>query len=264
MVGKTIEEKIADIQNLRPIDDVFFEVLAGDKKVCEEILRVIFEDAALVVEDVITQSSERNFYGRSVRLDALCILGNGARCNIEVQRSNNDNHIKRVRFNASNITVKDSQVGDKFENISEVYVVYISEFDIFKQGRTIYHEEPMLIETNTVIDNGLHVIYVNTAIDDGSTIADLMNCFTKKEVNNPKFPEFSRRVTELKTTEGGVSAVCEIMEKYMDKSKAEGKVEGKIEALKVLITQGVIDIDKAVDSAREMKISEEEIKQLYN
>ena len=45
----------------------------------------------------IVQSSERNLYGRSVRLDALCILGNGKKCNVEVQRSNKDHHLKRVR-----------------------------------------------------------------------------------------------------------------------------------------------------------------------
>lgn len=36
-------------------------------------------------------------------------------------------------------------------------------------------------ETGTAVEDGLHEIFVNTAIDDGSTIADLMNCFTKKK-----------------------------------------------------------------------------------
>ena len=33
-------------------------------------------------------------------------------------------------------------------------------------------------------------------------------------VDNPKFPEFSRRMKEIKGTEGGQKAMCEIMEKY--------------------------------------------------
>ena len=41
-------------------------------------------------------------------MDALCVLGNGAKVNIEVQRSDNDNHLRRVRFNASSITVRRS------------------------------------------------------------------------------------------------------------------------------------------------------------
>ena len=58
-------------------------------------LRIILEDEKLIVKDVIVQSSERNLYGRSVRLDALCILGNGKKCNVEVQRSNMDHHLKK-------------------------------------------------------------------------------------------------------------------------------------------------------------------------
>lgn len=93
----------------------------------------------------------------------------------------------------------------RFDDVIEVYIVYISEFDIFKEGKTIYHVEKVLKETGTVVDDGLHEIFVNTTIDDGSIIADLMNCFTRKEVNNPKFPKFSKRVKELKTTEGRLS-----------------------------------------------------------
>lgn len=91
-MGLTEDEKKARVAKLRPIDDVFFEALAQNPKVCQEILRVILEDDKLVVNDVITQNSERNIYGRSVRLDALCTLGTGEKCNIEVQRSDNDDH----------------------------------------------------------------------------------------------------------------------------------------------------------------------------
>ena len=42
-------DKIEKIQNFRPIDDVFFEVLAANKLVCQEILQTILEDSALIV-----------------------------------------------------------------------------------------------------------------------------------------------------------------------------------------------------------------------
>lgn len=64
-----------------------------------------------------------------------------------MQRSDNDNHLKRARFNASSITVKDSKPGDTFEDIIELYIVYISEFDFFKGNKTIYHVESVLKET---------------------------------------------------------------------------------------------------------------------
>ena len=40
----TLEEKFEKVKDLRPIDDVFFEVLADDIEVCQEILCTILED----------------------------------------------------------------------------------------------------------------------------------------------------------------------------------------------------------------------------
>jgi len=231
----TAQEKLEKVRDFRPIDDVFFEVLARNLKVCQEILRVILEDTLLVVNDVVVQSDERNLYGRSVRLDALCTLGNGVKCNIEVQRSNSDNHLKRARFNAASITVIDSSPGDKFENVMELYIVYISEFDFLKKGKIIYHIDKVLRETGDVVDDGLHEIFVNTVIDDNTDIADLMACFTKKEVNNPKFPELSAEVKRLKETERGAQAVCEVMQKYEKIAVDIAVNEERISAIQNLI-----------------------------
>ena len=228
---QTLEEKIEQVKNFRPIDDTFFEVLADDIGVCQEMLRIILEDEKLIVKDVIVQSSERNLYGRSVRLDALCILGNGKKCNVEVQRSNKDHHLKRVRFNASVITVRDSQTDDKFEETIDLIVVYISEFDIFKRGRVIYHVDSVIRETQEKVDDGLERVFVNTAVKDGTTISEYMDCFLQKEIDNAKFPKLTNRVYYLKHEEGGVNAVCEIMRKYSEevaeKAYQQGEEAGK-------------------------------------
>ena len=227
----TLEEKIEQVKNFRPIDDTFFEVMADDIGVCQEMLRIILEDEKLIVKDVIVQSSKRNLYGRSVRLDALCILGNGKKCNVEVQRSNKDHHLKRVRFNASVITVRDSQTDDKFEETIDLIVVYISEFDIFKRGRVIYHVDSVIRETQEKVDDGLERVFVNTAVKDGTTISEYMDCFLQKEIDNAKFPKLTNRVHYLKHEEGGVNAVCEIMRKYSEevaeKAYQQGEEAGK-------------------------------------
>ena len=223
----TFEEKKERVEGFRPIDDVFFEVLADDREVCQEILRTILEDKALIVEEVIVQRSVRNIYGRSVRLDALCILGDGAKCNIEVQRAHSDNHLKRARYNAASIVTKNTEPGERFENVPRVIIVYISERDFLGYGRTIYHIDKVIRENGEPIDDGLQEVFVNTCIDDGTDIAGLMRCFMQQEVHDPRFPKLSSRVYYLKEQEGGVSAMCEIMEKYMEEAKAAGIKEGK-------------------------------------
>ena len=231
----TLEEKIEQVKNFRPIDDTFFEVLADDIGVCQEMLRIILEDEKLVVKDVIVQSSERNLYGRSVRLDALCILGNGKKCNVEVQRSNKDHHLKRVRFNASVITVRDSQKDKKFEKTIDLIVVYISEFDIFKRGRVIYHVDSVIRETQEKVDDGLERVFVNTAVKDGTTISEYMGCFLQKEIDNAKFPKLTNRVHYLKHEEGGVQKMCEVMEQYSKKAVKKATKQANITAIKNML-----------------------------
>ena len=54
----SLEEKVEKVKDLRPIDDVFFEVLADDIPFCQEMLRILLEDENLVVKDVIVQSCQ--------------------------------------------------------------------------------------------------------------------------------------------------------------------------------------------------------------
>lgn len=113
----------------------------------QEILRTILKDDRLIVEDVIVQSSHRNVWGRSVRLDALCILGDGSRCDIEVQRANSDDHLKRARYNAACIVTKNTDPGERFEKVPRVIIVYISEKDFLGYGKTIYHIDKVFGKT---------------------------------------------------------------------------------------------------------------------
>ena len=221
----TLEEKEQKVKDLRPIDDVFFEVLADDVGFCQEMLRIILGDDNLKVTDVIVQSSERNLYGRSVRLDALCILGNGKKCNVEVQRSDNDDHVRRVRFNAANIAVKDSQSGTKFSELEDIIVVYISETDIFEGEKVLYHVDSVIRETGTIINDGLERIFVNAEVKDGTTVSEFMDCFLKKEVSNPKFPKLTNRMYHLKHERGGLNVMCEVMQEYERKAIEEANVK---------------------------------------
>lgn len=254
-------EKIERIKEFRLIDDIFFEVFASDIPACQEILRVILEDAELIVNDVVVQSSERNLYGRSVRLDALCTLGNGSLCNIEIQRADNDNHLKRARFNAANITVKESETGTNFEKVKDVYIIYISEKDFFKGGFTTYHIDKVIRENGITVDDGLHEIFVNASVNDGSNIAELMQCFTQKNLNNPKFRAVTRRFKELKETEGGLTTMCKLMDDIVNEEKEKEKEKVRIELLTNMINNGYSkkDILNIGFTEDEYKKAEEEL-----
>lgn len=113
------------------------------------------------------------------QIQALCHLPGNKLVNIEIQNENNTNHFKRVRYNEACITTLTTDPGTDFENISTVYSLYVSDFDIFKKGKTIYHIRKSIIETDQTIDDGTLEIYANTIINDGSIIAEYLQLLKK-------------------------------------------------------------------------------------
>lgn len=126
-----------------------------------------------------------------------------------------DNHTKRVRYNISCITANITEPGTKFEKVRDVIGIYISKFDMFKSGKTVYHVDRVIRETGEVQDNGPQEVYVNTKIDDGSDIAELMRIFKEKDTYDfKKFPKVSRRKKQFKENEGGSDTMCDLVENY--------------------------------------------------
>lgn len=146
--GMSNKAKIREeAKKLNPIDDLMFRTMAEDKAFCEEILRVILSDPALTVLESTPQYAGTNPQGRSVILDAKCVLGDGRKVNIEVQKSDDTDHQRRVRYNGAILTTNLTDPGEKFENIPDVCVVFISRFDIFNGNRSLYHVERVIRET---------------------------------------------------------------------------------------------------------------------
>ena len=132
-----------------------------------------------------------------------------------------------------------------------------------KGGLAIYHIDKIIRENGAIVDDGLHEIFVNTTVNDGTAIADLMSCFIKKEFKNDNFPKLSQKVKELKSTEGGANTMSAISETIYAEGKAEGlaegKAEGRLNQLIELVQSGLLTVNQAASVA---KMSEEEFKKL--
>ena len=93
-----------DAMSLNPIDDALFQKMAEDTGFCQEILEVVLNDKALQVMDDVPQFTLKNLQGRSCIFDFKCTLVDGRIVNAEVQKSDNDDHQRRVRYNAALLT----------------------------------------------------------------------------------------------------------------------------------------------------------------
>ena len=245
------------VEALNIMDDSLFQKMAEDLGFCEELISTILMQKVIVV-CVTPQSSVKNLQGRSVVLDAFCILENGARCNVEVQKANDDNHEKRVRYNTSCITANITEPGTRFENVPDVIGIFISQFDMFQEGKTVYHIDRTIRETGKISDNGLWEIYVNTKIDDGTDIAKLMHIFKEQNMYDfAKFPKISKRKKYFLEEEGGKQEMCDIVENY---AKEYAREKEKETTRKLFENGATFELVRAaIDS-----LSSEELKTIYD
>lgn len=99
---------------------------------------------------------------------------------------------------------------------------------------------------------------MNTKVNDGSEISELMECFESPKVDNPKFPYLSERVKHYKEQQEGVETMCGLIEEYGDLKRAEGKAEGKAESIVQMLQSGL----SYEDVARILKMPMDKVKEL--
>lgn len=90
-----------------------------------------------------------------------------------------------------------------------------------------------------VVDNGLQEIYVNTKIDDGTVVAELMHIFTVKDAYDfEKFPKVSARKKQFKESDGGTDEVCELVEQYGKECAERATKETEVKTAKRFFQNG--------------------------
>ena len=198
MSERSIEKFKEYIKKLNPIDDIIFRKMAENKELCEEILRVFLQDSYLKVLNNKSQYAITNIDRRSVILDAYCELRDGKRVNIEVQNADNVNHQKRVRYYSSVLTTSLMRKGENFDNVPEVCMIYICNFDVFRENKSLYLIKRVIDGSNTEVDNGLKEIYISANISDGSALSELMEVFTKDDCYSDNFPITSKMKYDFK------------------------------------------------------------------
>ena len=214
-------EDLRRIQSLRLLDDDFMNKVFEDKACAEFLLQIILERTDLTVQKVHSQHNPKNLQGRSVRLDILATDEAGRVYNIEVQRSDKGAGAKRARYNSSLIDANITEPGDNYENLNETYVIFITEHDVLKAGRPIYHIDRMIQETSASFGDGSHILYVNAQIKDNTALGQLMHDFACTKAEEMHYPILAKRVRYFKEEQEGVATMSRIFEEIKREAAQE-------------------------------------------
>ena len=220
------EERIREIQSFNLLSDVFMSVALRDVPACQHILRILTGFNDLKVKDVRTQYAISQIKTHSVRLDVLAETGNGKLYHIEIQRKDEIDPPKRIRYNGSLIDAEFLAKGMDYKDLPDRIHFYISENDIWHCGKAIYPVGKTLGDTGITYDDGEYIFFVNAAVDDGSRIAKLMNYFKTADPDDDSEGELSKRVRYLKKEEGGVEIMCEVSDRIMERGRKIGEEQG--------------------------------------
>ena len=145
--------------------------------------------------------------------------------NIEIQRSDKGAGAKRARYNSSLMDANVTEPGEKYENLCESYVIFITENDIMKAGLPIYHIDRTVKETGELFSDESHIIYVNSQIKDESALGKLMHDFSCTDAKDMKYKILADRVRYFKEDEKGVATMCKAMEEMRNEAVKEERVE---------------------------------------
>ena len=91
----------------------------------------------------------------------------------------------------------------------------------------LYHVDRVIRETGEVINNGFEEVYVNSVVDNGSDVSQLMKVFTEGECYNDKFPKTSSIKRRYKETEGGIREMSGLIEQLKLEWISEGEKRGE-------------------------------------
>ena len=172
----------------------------------------------LTVVRVVSQFELKNLQGRSARLDNYAVDEHGKQYDVEVQRSDDGAAPRRARYNSSLLDANLLNPGDKFDELPESYIIFITEHDVLKGGKPLYTVNRTISELDhAIFADGSHIIYVNGEIRNGTALGELMQDFFCKDPHEMHYKVLSDRAGYFKKDKEGVDTMCKLVEDYGEK-----------------------------------------------
>lgn len=212
---QTHQQDLERLKSLRYMDDDFMTVCLADNFECVElILRIVLGRGDIKIKSVRTQEPMKNLQGRSAILDVHAIDSTDKEFDVEIQRKDAGAGAKRARHNSSLLDAHILKSGDDTEDISDSYVIFITENDVMKGNQPIYPVERYVTigEDKVLFGDGSHILYVNGKYRGNDEIGKLMHDFSCTNPDDMNYEALAKRARYFKQDEKGVATMCKIME----------------------------------------------------
>ena len=260
------------LQDLNLMDRFLFSELIENAEAYKLILEIILErEINFKGEPVAENEKRKELLGKIARLD-VCAIGDDDRVyNAEVQKENENNMHKRMRYYGALMTSKLLPEGTiDYNRLSDLCMIVIAGFDMGGEGKYRYTVRRMYegYPDKDVYD-GEVILYLNTKGKDTEGVSDeliAMLEYFEETTDDKALSSGYERIIRLNEIVSSIKANDEIGVKYMnayeermhdiqearEQGEKTGEERGRTEGLEAGIAQG--EASKALEMAKAMKI----------
>ena len=268
------------LQDLNLMDRFLFSEVIESAEAYKIILEIILEREINFKGEPIAENEKRKeLLGKIARLD-VCAIGDDNRVyNAEVQKENENNMHKRMRYYGALMTSKLLPEGTiDYNRLSDLCMIVIAGFDMGGEGRYRYTVRRMYEGyPDKEVYDGEVIIYLNTKGKDlegvSSELIAMLEYF-EETTDDVALSSGYERIIRLNEIVSSIKASDEIGVKYMnayeermhdiqearEQGEKTGEERGRTEGLEAGIAQG--EASKALEMAKAMKVDNEPVEKI--
>ena len=168
---------------------------------------------------------------RSIELDVWAIDEDGREYDLEVQ-TGSEARPMRVRYHGSAMDVEALDAGQRFEALSQRWVVFVMEQDPFGMGRPTYHFVNYDQDAQIAMGDGAHIVYANGQFRGEDAVGKLLHDFCESDPDLMQDSLMAERVRYFKSDKTEVGRMASVIDELLEREREEGRAEGRKEGRK--------------------------------
>ena len=227
--AELMQEDLERLEDFCLLDDTYARTyFRKHPELAEFVLRIVtgIDDLVIDPNEYETQYDAKRIAGsRSLVLDVVAGDAKGRKINLEVENWNASP--ERGEYHVATMCIENLRQGQDFEELPEIYVIFICGKDSVGNGRAInqfsYRNDDFGMDdddpTHESMGGRTHIIFLNGEYEDDSTdVGRLIHDLKCSKSADMFFENLAERTRYLKETNEGRKQMCKSMEEMRQES----------------------------------------------
>ena len=260
------KRQIKPFEKLTIQDDYLFKRIMFEKDICIRFLEALLQVKIRDIKYIgVEQGLKETYLGKGIRLDVYIEDNNNTIYNIEMQVSSDDNEFlgNRIRYYQALIDSAILKRGDNYKDLKNLYIIFICPFVLFNGERQVYFfKNYCKDDKNILLEDGVTKIIISTKGKEKATLDKDLKAFM--DYINGMLPDndfvktVDTRIGEIKQKEIERSFYMQYelrLREEREAGKLEGRQETLVENIRLLIENGILTAEQAMQM---LKVPEKE------